>query len=100
MYHYTVLFRLREGVTLDRVRGAVEALGALVETLPGVEHFAVTHNELKDGGGFSLALFAGFENQKAWEIYCRHPEVLRIEDSVLGPVVAERVRAAGQGQEI
>lgn len=95
MYHYTALFRLREGVTLDRVRGAAEALAALVETLPGVEHFAVTHNRIQDPGGFSLALFAVFENEKAWEIFSRHPETVRIEEHELGPVVSERVRAAG-----
>lgn len=99
MYHYTVLFRLREGVTLDRVRSATEALAALVETLPGLEHFAVTHNTLQDPGGYSVALFAGFESQRAFDIFTRHPEYLRIEQDELGPVVLDRVRAAGDDRD-
>jgi len=95
MYYHVVLFRLRAGVTLDRVRSARESLAALVETLPGVEHFAVSHNQAADHGGYSLALFAGFENKKACEIFTRHPELQRIETEELGPVVESRVEAAG-----
>ena len=52
MFQHVVLYRLKQGVTLERVRTAREALAALIETLPGVEHFSVVQNVAADNGGF------------------------------------------------
>ncbi|MEY3160607.1 MAG: hypothetical protein RIT25_598 [Planctomycetota bacterium] len=97
MFHCVILFRLHSGITLDRVRGAREQLQALVETLPGVEHFAVTHNLASEGGGFNLALFSGFQDRAACEIFLRHPEYVRVRDEELGPLVEKRLVAQGEG---
>ena len=97
MFHCSILFRLQPGIPLDRVRGARESLQALVETLPGVEHFSVTHNLATDSKGFNLALFSTFENQSAFDIFQRHPEYQRVWNDELLPVVAEHVTAKGQG---
>ncbi|MEY4828340.1 MAG: Stress responsive Barrel Domain [Planctomycetota bacterium] len=97
MFHCTILFRLKPGIPLDRVRGARQSLQALVETLPGVEHFSVTHNVAAESKGFNLALFSTFENQSACEIFLRHPEYQRVWHEDLLPVVAEHVTAQGQG---
>jgi hypothetical protein len=95
MFHCVILFRLRSGIPLERVRGARQALQALVETLPGVEHFTVTHNLAPDSGGFNLALFSTFENRKACDIFLRHPEHVRVWDEELQPVVEKRIMALG-----
>jgi heme-degrading monooxygenase HmoA len=97
MFHCAILFRLKPGIPLDRVRGARESLAALVETLPGVEHFTVTHNVATDSHGYNLALFATFESQKACDIFLRHPEYQRVWHADLLPVVADHVTAQGQG---
>ena len=96
MFHCVILFRLHSGITLDRVRGAREQLQALVETLPGVEHFAVTHNVAAESGGFNLALFSGFQDKSACDIFLRHPEYVRVRDEELGPLVEKRIVALGE----
>lgn len=93
--HHVELFRLREGVPLDRVRVAREALAELVETLPGVLHLTVTHNLASPNGGFTLVLFSAFESRAAYEICSRHPEWQRVFRELIEPVVAERVIAEG-----
>jgi len=97
MFHCTILFRLKPGIPLDRVRGARQSLQALVETLPGVEHFSVAPDAADETKGFNLALFSTFENQSACEIFLRHPEYQRVWHEDLLPVVAEHVTAQGQG---
>ncbi|MBK8979251.1 MAG: Dabb family protein [Planctomycetes bacterium] len=94
-FHHVVLFRLRAGVTLDRVRAARSALQDLVETLPGVLHFAVTDNLSDRNGGYTLALFSAFEDRRAFEIFQRHPEWQRVHDELLTPVVEHSVVAQG-----
>jgi heme-degrading monooxygenase HmoA len=90
MFHHVVLFRLRPGITLERVRRAREQLSRLAETLPGVLHFAVTHNVALENGGYTLALFSAFENERAYEIFTRHPDHVRVIADDLTPVVATR----------
>jgi hypothetical protein len=96
MFHCTILFALKPGIALDRVRGAREALAALVETMPGVEHFAVTHNVAAERSGFNLALFSAFANRQACEICLRHPEFVRVWRELLDPVVERHVVAQGE----
>lgn len=98
MFHCAILFRLKAGIPLDRVRGARSSLQALVETLPGVEHFTVTHNLAPDSGGYNLALFSTFESKPAFEICQRHPEYLRVLERELAPLVESRVTAWGEGE--
>lgn len=95
MFHCSILFRLKPGISLDRVRGARSALQALVETLPGVEQFTVTHNLAADSGGYNLALFSTFENRAACEIFLRHPEYQRVWAQELEPVVSDHLCAQG-----
>lgn len=95
MFHHVVLFRLRPGVTLERVRRAREQLNRLAETLPGVVHFAVTHNVAADNSGYTLALFSAFESERAYEIFVRHPEHQRVLTEDLEPVVESRLVAQG-----
>ncbi len=95
-FHHVVLFRLRPGVTLEQVRAAREALSALVETLPGVLHFAVTDNLAVRNGGYTMALFSSFENRQAFEIFNRHPEFQRVWRELLDPVVEESMVAEGE----
>ena len=96
MLHHAILYRLKPGVTLDRVRAAREALAALAELLPGVVHFAVTDNLATENGGFTLALFAAFETREAFEIYGRHPEVHPVMAKLLDPIVEKRIVALGE----
>lgn len=91
--HHVILFRLRGGVTLDRVRNAREALADLVETMPGVLHLTVGDNLAGQNGGFTLALFASFENRPAFEVCTRHPEWRRVFQEFIDPIVAERIVA-------
>lgn len=95
MFHHVVLFRLRPGVTLERVRRAREQLSQLAETLPGVLHFAVTHNVANDHGGYTLALFSAFESERAYEIFRRHADHQRVINDDLAPVVEAQVVAQG-----
>ena len=95
-FHHVVMFKLRAGVTLDRVRAAREALAELVETLPGVLHLAVTDNLSSENAGFTMAMFATFENRPAFEVCSRHPEWQRVWREILEPVVADRIIAQGE----
>ncbi|GAB4145399.1 MAG: hypothetical protein Fur0037_13310 [Planctomycetota bacterium] len=95
MFHCVILFRLRAGIPLDRVRGARVALQGLVETLPGVEHFDVTHNVAEENDGYNLALFSTFESRSACEIFLRHPDFARVWEGELAPVVEKRIVAQG-----
>jgi hypothetical protein len=95
VFYCTILFRLRPGIALDRIRVARRSLQALVETLPGVEHFGVSHNIAVESGGFNLALFATFENRNACEIFLRHPEYRRVWNDELAPIVEKHVMAQG-----
>ncbi|MCR9245322.1 MAG: Dabb family protein [bacterium] len=99
MFHCVILFALKPGISLDRVRNARTALQDLVETMPGVEFLNVTHNVAKDRGGYNLVLFSGFENRKACEIFLRHPEYVRVDDEELGPIVESRIVAQGDGAD-
>jgi quinol monooxygenase YgiN len=94
-FHHVVLFRLRPGVTLERVRAAREALAELSETLPGVLDFVVTDNLAEPNGGYTLALFSTFADRAAFEIYRRHPERCRVFEQVLAPVIAGQLVAEG-----
>jgi hypothetical protein len=95
VFHCTILFRLRPGIALDRIRVARRSLQALVETLPGVEHFGVSHNVAAESGGFNLALFATFESRNACEIFLRHPEYQRVWTKELAPIVERHLVAQG-----
>ncbi|MHC4513401.1 MAG: Dabb family protein [Planctomycetota bacterium] len=97
MFHYVTLYRLKPGVTLDRVRNAREELAALVETLPGVVHFTVTDNLSDRNRGYTLALFSLFESREAFEIFQRHPSYQKVWESRLQQVVEERIIATGEG---
>src|SRR5947207_2096938 len=96
MLHHVVLFRLKPGVTLDRVRAAREALAALAERMPGVLHFSVTDNLAQENGGYTLGLFAAFEGKEAFEIFGRDPEVRHVMQELLEPIVERRIVALGQ----
>lgn len=100
MFHHVVLFRLRPGVTLEKVRRAREQLSRLAETLPGVLHFCVTHNVAGESSGYTLALFSAFENERAYEIFIRHPEHQRVLAEDLTPVVESRVVAQGRDEPL
>lgn len=96
MFHCVILFRLRAGIPLDRIRGARQALQDLIETLPGVDHFLVTHNVAEGSGGYNLALFSAFESRTACNIFLRHPEYLRVWREELEPVVEQHLVAQGE----
>lgn len=97
MFHCTILFALKPGIALDRVRAAREALQALIETMPGVDHLTVTHNVADDRQGYNLALFSGFESKDACDIFFRHPEYRRVMQEELGPLIEQKVIAQGDG---
>jgi heme-degrading monooxygenase HmoA len=97
MFHCVILFRLKPGIPLERVRGARVALQSLVETMPGVAHLTVTHNLAAERQGFNLALFSLFETRNACEIFFRHPEYQRVWDTDLAPVIEHHVMAQGEG---
>jgi heme-degrading monooxygenase HmoA len=97
MFHCVILFSLKPGIPLDRVRTARKALQALVETMPGVAHLTVTHNIAADRHGFNLALFSVFETKNACEIFLRHPEYQRVWGEELAPVVDRQLMAQGEG---
>ena len=98
MFHCVILFALKPGISLDRVRNARTALQALVETMPGVEHLTVTHNVAPDRGGFNLVLFSAFESRTACEIFLRHPEYVRVREEELGPIVESSLMAQGSDE--
>lgn len=97
MLHHVVLYRLKPGITLDRVRAAREALAALAERMPGVLHFSVTDNVAHDNGGYTLALFSAFESKEAFEIFGRDPEVRHVMSELLDKIVERRIVALGHG---
>ena len=98
VFHCVILFRLKPGIPLDRVRGARSSLQELVETLPGVEQFTVTHNLAPATNGYNLALFSIFENHNACDIFLRHPEYQRVWNEELEPLVESRLAAHGQAE--
>jgi len=95
MFHCTILFALKPDISLVKVRTAREALQALIETMPGVDHLTVTHNIADDRQGYNLALFSGFESKEACEIFFRHPEYQRVMRDELDPVVEQKLVAQG-----
>lgn len=97
MFHCVILFRLKAGIPLGRVRDARLALQSLVETMPGVAHLTVTHNVAPDRQGFNLALFSVFETRTACEIFLRHPEYQRVWTQELEPLIENHVMAQGEG---
>lgn len=97
MFHCVILFSLKPGVALDRVRVARESLQALVETMPGIAQLTVTHNLATDRQGYNLALFSAFESRTACEIFLRHPEYQRVWDEELAPVIERHLMAQGEG---
>lgn len=99
MHFCTILYALRPGVALGEVRTARESLQSLVETLPGVEHFVVTHNVAPESGGFNLVLFAAFSDRTACDIFLRHDEFGRVHRDELGPMVERKLMAVG-GDEV
>lgn len=96
-YHHVVLVRLREGVTLERVRAAREAMADLVETLPGLLHLGVVDNLSALNGGYTLALCAVFENRRAFEFCTRHADWVRVWSDLVAPIIADRIVAEGEG---
>ena len=95
MFHSVILFSLKPGISLGRVRTARESLQALVETMPGVEHLTVTHNVAAERGGYNLVLFSGFESKEACDIFLRHPEYVRVREEDLGPIIESHLMAQG-----
>ena len=95
MFHCTILFSLKPGISLGRVRTAREALQSLIETMPGVDHLTVAHNVAAQSQGYNLALFSGFESKEACEIFLRHPEYLRVMTDELDPLIDQKLEAMG-----
>ncbi len=95
MFHCTILFALRPGIALDRVRLARESLQQLIESMPGVDHLSVVHNVAADRQGYNLALFSAFESRTACDIFFRHPEYQRVWRDELEPLVDRQVVAQG-----
>ncbi len=95
MFHHVALYRLKSGVTLDRVRQARESLAALAEQMPGLLHFGVVENLVSEPRGYTLALVAVFESEKAFEIFRRHPVVEKALVRELAPVVEGSLTAQG-----
>ncbi len=95
MFYCTILFSLKPGISLVRVRTAREALQSLIETMPGVDHLTVTHNVAADRRGYNLALFSAFESRTACDIFFRHPEYERVWREVLDPLVDQKIVAQG-----
>ena len=95
MFHCTILFALKPGIALDRVRGAREALQELIERMPGVAYLSVLHNVSPDRQGFNLALFSAFESRTASESFFRHPDYQRAWNELLAPLVDRHVVAQG-----
>lgn len=96
MFHRTILFALKPGIALDRVRVARESLQRLIETMPGVDHLAVVHNLADERQGYNLALFSGFETKTAADIFFRHPEYRRVWQDELAPLVDRHLTADGE----
>jgi Stress responsive A/B Barrel Domain len=96
MFHCTILFALKPGIALDRVRVARRSLQELIETMPGVDHLAVAHNVASDRQGYNLALFSGFESRTAADIFFRHPEYQRVWREELAPLVERQITAQGE----
>lgn len=97
MFHCTILFALKPGSALDRVRRARESLQRLIENLPGIDHLVVVHNLAADRQGYNLALFSAFESRTACEIFFRHPEYQRVWQEELSPLVERHITAQGEG---
>jgi heme-degrading monooxygenase HmoA len=95
MFHCTILFALKPGIALDRVRAAREGLQALIETMPGVNYLSVAHNVAADRQGFNLALFSAFESENACDIFFRHPEYHHVWREDLEPLVERQLVAKG-----
>lgn len=95
MFHCTILFALKPGIALDRVRTARQSLQQLIESMPGVAHLAVAHNVAADRHGYNLALFSAFESRTACDIFFRHPEYQRLWRDELAPLVERHVVAQG-----
>lgn len=96
MFHCTILFALKPGIALDRVRVARRSLQELIETMPGIDHLTVAHNVAADRQGYNLALFSGFESRTAADIFFRHPEYQRVWREELGPLVERQITAQGE----
>jgi heme-degrading monooxygenase HmoA len=95
MFHCTILFALKPGIALERVRQARESLQQLIEQMPGVDHLTVVHNVAADRQGYNLALFSGFESRTACDIFFRHPEYQRVWRDEIEPLVDRHVVAQG-----
>ncbi|MFY9345189.1 MAG: Dabb family protein [Planctomycetota bacterium] len=95
MFHCTILFALKPGIALDRVRTARQSLQELIERMPGVDHLTVVHNVAADRAGFNLALFSAFESRTACDIFFRHPDYQRVWQQELAPLVERQVTAQG-----
>ena len=97
MFHCTILFALKPGIALERVRQARESLQQLIERMPGVDHLSVVHNVAADRQGYNLALFSAFESRTACDIFFRHPEYQRVWRDEIEPLVERHVVAQGDG---
>jgi heme-degrading monooxygenase HmoA len=95
MFHCTILFALKPGIALERVRQARESLQQLIEQMPGVDHLTVVHNVAADRQGYNLALFSAFESRTACDIFFRHPEYQRVWRDEIEPLVDRHVVAQG-----
>ena len=97
MFHCTILFALKPGIALERVRQARESLQQLIERMPGVDHLSVVHNVAADRQGYNLALFSAFETRTACDIFFRHPDYQRVWRDEIEPLVERHVVAQGDG---
>jgi hypothetical protein len=95
MFHCTILFALKPGIALERVRLARQSLQQLIERMPGVDHLTVVHNVAADRQGYNLALFSVFESRTACDIFFRHPDYQRVWRDELEPLVDRHVVAQG-----
>lgn len=95
MFHCTILFALKPGIALDRVRLARESLQQLIERMPGVDHLSVVHNVAGDRQGYNLALFSAFESRTACDIFFRHPDYQRVWREEIEPLVERHIVAQG-----
>ena len=96
MFHCTILFALKPGIALDRVRTARCSLQELIERMPGIDHLTVVHNVATDRQGYNLALFSAFESRTACDIFFRHPDYQRVWRDELEPLVDRHVVAQGE----
>lgn len=91
MIRHIALFRWKDHVTDEHVEHLCEVLAGFPVTVPEITSYTFGPDALGEPGNYDFAIVAEFDDADGYRIYRDDTGHRKIQETVLWPMIAERV---------